>query len=128
MGIGGTWSCLEDAAGAGSIPYSKDAALTSCPLSSVFPSHASFENICPKSMTPLQAQNYWDSAPKTTNFTGVPNYNMSSELWGCPLDEPFDPPSSTRWETCGLNRDAAPQAGKPVNPYEPSAVQTPTVL
>ena len=57
MGIGGTWSCLEEAADAtGKIKYSADAASTSCPLSSAFPNHASFEGVCPKKQTPAQVR------------------------------------------------------------------------
>ena len=78
MGIGGTWSCLEEAGYGGKIQYDTSS-ITACPSSQVFPNHASFENVCPKTQTPEQAANYWDKQPDAADFNGTPDYGMGGQ-------------------------------------------------
>merc|ERR1719174_2955863 len=116
MGIGGTYSCLENTGYDGPLQYDDtNAARTSCPFSKLFPNHNSFENVCPKHQTPEQQQHYWDSPVKAQNFSGTDDYHMGK--WTCPLDAPASAPSQSRWSTCGLNRAGAPSASDPENPY-----------
>jgi hypothetical protein len=118
MGIGGTWSCLEEAAStAGKIPYSANAGTTSCPLSSAFPDHAAFEGVCPKKQTPQQAAHYWDAAPDAAGFAGTPDYGMEGGGWTCPLDVGAAPPPASRLDTCGDNNKGSPKAQGKENPY-----------
>ena len=116
LGIGGTFSCLEETGYDGPIRYSTDAKTTSCPLSSVFPSHASFDSVCPSKQTPAQAAGYWDQPSTAVNFTGTPDYGMGSG-WSCPLDEGTTPPPQSRRETCGVNAHSTPTKEGAENPY-----------
>lgn len=113
MGIGGTFSCLEEAGYDTEIKYHKTST-SSCPFSGVFPA----DSACPKSPTSEQTKNYWDSPPTFSNFTGTPDYGIGDALtaWSCPLDD-MSPPSQSRWETCGLNSNAPPGDSSKQNPY-----------
>merc|ERR1719506_2801105 len=113
MGIGGTFSCLEEAGYSGEIKYDKSK-LSSCPFSGVFPR----DSACPKSPTPEMLKHYWDSPQHFQNFTGLPDYIMedASSHWSCPLDD-VTAPAQSRWETCGLNSNSPPADSSKQNPY-----------
>lgn len=114
MGIGGTFSCLEEAGYGGEIRYRKTAT-SSCPFSGTFPA----DSACPKNATPEMLKHYWDSPPHFQNFSGTPDYNINDDAsspWSCPLDD-ATPPAQSRWETCGLNSNSPPADASNQNPY-----------